>query len=141
MAYLHCHGCGWQQDDFWSEDGYNPFRNDHIEWLKELLFRDEPMAMDKWWIDEAEIPYQTREVTEEAPEGGWKVLSESDRDPKAPRTYLRHEVLPKHMVVHGLRRMARSIENMMWRTEAEWKAAGGMNAPCPRCGESHWDID
>ncbi len=26
MAYVHCHGCGWQQDDFWSWKGYNPLR-------------------------------------------------------------------------------------------------------------------
>lgn len=22
--YVHCHNCKWEQDDFWSEDGYNP---------------------------------------------------------------------------------------------------------------------
>lgn len=25
MSYLHCHNCGWQQDDYWSK-GYNPIR-------------------------------------------------------------------------------------------------------------------
>lgn len=25
MAFLHCYGCGWQQDDFWDER-YNPLR-------------------------------------------------------------------------------------------------------------------
>ena len=25
MAFVHCHECGWQQDDFWSE-AYNPIR-------------------------------------------------------------------------------------------------------------------
>ena len=24
MAYLHCHSCGWEQDDFYSPEGYNP---------------------------------------------------------------------------------------------------------------------
>jgi hypothetical protein len=24
MAYLHCHACGWEQDDFYSPNGYNP---------------------------------------------------------------------------------------------------------------------
>ncbi len=23
MSYVHCHGCGWTQDDFWDKD-YNP---------------------------------------------------------------------------------------------------------------------
>lgn len=39
MAYLHCHNCGWSQDDFWSED-YNPLNNDVIRWLGEALMRD-----------------------------------------------------------------------------------------------------
>ena len=39
MAYLHCHNCGWSQDDFWDEE-YNP-----ITWLQkhmkdELLHKD-----------------------------------------------------------------------------------------------------
>jgi uncharacterized protein (DUF2126 family) len=42
MAFLHCDsiGCGWSQDDFWSPDGYNPFRQDIIDWLKACLFKD-----------------------------------------------------------------------------------------------------
>lgn len=24
MAFLHCHSCDWEQDDFYSVDGYNP---------------------------------------------------------------------------------------------------------------------
>lgn len=38
MAYLHCHACGWSQDDFWEADGYNP-----LSMLKDNikdLFRD-----------------------------------------------------------------------------------------------------
>jgi hypothetical protein len=38
MSYVHCHGCGWSQDDFWDES-YNP-----IDQLKEckdiLLYKD-----------------------------------------------------------------------------------------------------
>jgi len=42
MAYLHCHGhgCDWEQDDFWTKDGYNPFRQDMIDYLKDCLFKD-----------------------------------------------------------------------------------------------------
>jgi len=32
MAFLHCHDCDWQQDDFWSLNGYNP-----VGHLKEYL--------------------------------------------------------------------------------------------------------
>lgn len=40
MAYLHCHTCGWSQDDFWSKDGYNPFRSDIVDHLRDSLFKD-----------------------------------------------------------------------------------------------------
>ena len=40
MAFLHCHKCNWEQDDFWDKNGYNPFRQDIVDWLKECLFRD-----------------------------------------------------------------------------------------------------
>jgi Zn finger protein HypA/HybF involved in hydrogenase expression len=42
MAYLHCHHCHWQQDDFWHE-GYNPLRILIEEWEKDLL--------EKWLDD------------------------------------------------------------------------------------------
>ena len=35
MAYAHCHACGWEQDDFWS-DLYNPIRS-LVDWEKTLL--------------------------------------------------------------------------------------------------------
>ena len=35
MAYLHCHSCYWQQDDFWSET-YNPIQSLQ-DWAKNLL--------------------------------------------------------------------------------------------------------
>ncbi len=37
MAYLHCHNCHWQQDDFWDEK-YNPIRF-LLNW-EELLLGD-----------------------------------------------------------------------------------------------------
>ena len=41
MAYLHCHGCDWQQDDFWSLDGYNPLAEGSMADLRQYLFKDE----------------------------------------------------------------------------------------------------
>ena len=38
--FLHCHHCSWDQDDFWSKDGYNPFRQDLVDEWKEQLFKD-----------------------------------------------------------------------------------------------------
>jgi rubredoxin len=41
MAYLHCHRCGWEQDDFWDYNNRDyPIQQDHIEWLRDLLQKD-----------------------------------------------------------------------------------------------------
>ncbi len=34
--YLHCHACGWEQDDYWSKD-YNPLRRILEPWEERLL--------------------------------------------------------------------------------------------------------
>lgn len=39
MSFLHCHNCGWEQDDFWHGRDY-PIQQDHIEWLRDLLLQD-----------------------------------------------------------------------------------------------------
>lgn len=44
MAYLHCHACGWSQDDFWDEK-HNPLRALVNMWEKTLL--DESLDMVK----------------------------------------------------------------------------------------------
>lgn len=41
MAFLHCHSCGWEQDDFWSPEGYNPLEEHRIADLRRDLFKDE----------------------------------------------------------------------------------------------------
>ena len=50
MAYLHCHNCDWEQDDFW-HDGYNPVSciQEALEWLFQ-----EPnvIKMDNNWCKE-----------------------------------------------------------------------------------------
>lgn len=36
MSYLHCHNCNFSQDDFWSENGWNPVKA--LEnWKKDLF--------------------------------------------------------------------------------------------------------
>jgi hypothetical protein len=47
MAYIHCHNCNWQQDDFWSVGGYNPIRfflTQDVPWL----IRPRIITFDKW---------------------------------------------------------------------------------------------
>lgn len=41
MAFLHCHDCEWQQDDFWDLEDYNPLMESFIADLRCNLFKDE----------------------------------------------------------------------------------------------------
>lgn len=46
MAYLHCHSCRWEQDDFWSPDGYLPLREDLMDYLRKCLFEEKVETID-----------------------------------------------------------------------------------------------
>jgi len=64
MAYLHCHKCGWQQDDFYS-GSYNPAEY-LLNW-NEYLFGKHRDRLDLQFSDDAEFlrengPITTREV-------------------------------------------------------------------------------
>ena len=113
MAYLHCHSCDWSQDDFWSMDGYNPFREDTIKDLKENLFK-EYLYYDEWWIKELGIPYT--------------------------RTKKGAKVKSQHVVGKILENKAKSIFNMDVKTNEEWVKVR-LKWKCPECGSDDWDID
>lgn len=55
MAYLHCHKCGWSQDDFYHK-GYNPaefLTNWNDELFGENRFKlDQPFPGDSQWVKE-----------------------------------------------------------------------------------------
>jgi len=65
MAFLHCENCGWSQDDFYSEDGYNPAKY-LSSWNNYLCGKDshrldELFSDDYQWLkDEGYV--STREV-------------------------------------------------------------------------------
>lgn len=53
MSYLHCHSCDFSQDDFWSENGWNPIKS--FESDKDTLLNkdlDEVVEMDSVWLEE-----------------------------------------------------------------------------------------
>lgn len=65
MAYLHCHSCGWSQDDFYEMNGYNPAK--YLSSWNEYLCGndadkiDQVFSNDAQWLRE-EGPITTREV-------------------------------------------------------------------------------
>ena len=45
--YVHCHKCGWSQDDFWEKNGYNPLRY-MLDWEEQLIDKfNEPFPGEK----------------------------------------------------------------------------------------------
>jgi hypothetical protein len=117
MAYLHCENCDWQQDDFWSENGWNPFTDSSIDYFRDVLCRGlkgEKIKLDVWLVEE-------RGIEHEVIDG----IAHVDF---------------KEMLVWELDRIKRKILNMTWYTEAEFR--GDPNPVCPQCGSSEdFDID
>jgi len=120
MAYLHCHNCGWGQDDFWDKKGYNPFRPDDVEWLKDNLFKDEVNVGADYISDMRGLGFDC-EVKED-PEGGC-IIKATD------------------FVSMELMRKARSIQNMAVKTWSEWNKVKD-TFECHKCGsKDELDID
>jgi len=111
MAYLHCHSCGWSQDDFWRKGGYNP-----ISWTADL---EESLFKDKIYLDPDFF-------------GNSKILPKEDAD----GLY----ITGREFVIIELERIIGIIKNMSILTYEEWEKVKN-TFKCPNCGESNWDID
>lgn len=59
--FLHCHDCGWEQDDYWSKD-YNPLKSLR-DWEHDLL---DFSCLDAPWLGEPGAPPSTREAIAQA---------------------------------------------------------------------------
>ena len=118
MAYLHCHNCGWSQDDFWSEDdkGWSPFKPDRMADYKKDLFRDK-IHMDLNALREMGVK-----------------LNEVEKDDEG------YYMSGQNYVALELERMARSIRKMLVKTNEDWKKVQD-TIKCPRCDKRDWDID
>lgn len=119
MAYLHCHNCSWSQDDFWKKDGYNPFREDTVEWLKEKLFEDY-VNMDIGYVRDMRLLGFDFEVEEDS-KGCYNIKTTD-------------------FVAMELMRKARSISKMAVKTWEDWKKVKDTFV-CPKCGSDNLDID
>jgi len=114
VAYLHCHSCDWEQDDFWEPGGYNPFRDDKIEWLRECLWSPKMRFDGGFYADHPELPVYADEEGE----------------------YVRGQ----DVAALELRRMEQQVSNMAVPTFEDWKRVRE-TFKCPRCGAQNWDID
>ena len=116
MAFLHCHTCGWSQDDFWTSN-YNPLRSSDIERLKTILFFHEKFRRCNFASLQREHP---------------EIPIHEDEEGKY--------VLTTDLVAHELRMMAKVIEGMAVKTSKEWKKVCETFV-CPKCGSNVLDVD
>jgi len=117
MAYLHCHSCGWEQDDFWTWKwswkiwkfrpfGYNPIS---------LIIEDiREYAKPRYLIFDSSF----------AKENGFR----SNR------------IHSWWMLLWELRRHFKRIFKMKWWTWKNWQKHKN-TAVCPKCGDRNFDID
>lgn len=123
MAYLHCHSCGWSQDDFWNFKinfkssrpfGYNPlsiFIEDYKSYFN-LKFRN----WDRNFVlDNPEVKAHKNE------NGTYRIRN------------IRIWILET-------KRNFKRIFNQKWWTYKSWKKNKD-KAKCPKCGEHNFDID
>jgi hypothetical protein len=142
MAYLHCHKCGWSQDDFWSET-YSPLSRLIEDGLLSSLLSEKWLVVDADWLRHSGILFKDVRVSR-------LVRQRDEYEPTLfgqPESALveceQYEVEPRAYIVEELRRRAKNIEDMRWRTHAEWKKDyDSGKAKCPRCGSNKdFDID
>lgn len=118
MAYLHCHNCGWSQDDFWDEKGYNP-----ISTLKDDT---KYLFIDKVYFDSS--------IKDSLKKYGNIELKEDENG---------YYITGKEYVIHEMERCITRIKNMMWVTDTEFKKDYNADiAKCPKCKcKTEFDID
>lgn len=111
MAFIYCCDCYWEQDDFWSlnPDGYTPFRQDVVDYLKAVLFKDRVYFDVGFFRDNPGLQPDGIDVN-----GPWLKGT----------TY----------VAWDLRRRANRIDTMLFKTEKEFNARGIGKWKCPKCG-------
>jgi len=114
MAYLHCHDCDWGQDDFWSEDGWNPEKATKHDW--EYTFKDK-IYMDHYFFEDSNL------------------LDKMNKDEDG-QVWIKGQDL----LAFELRRRANLVENMAVKTYEEWKSVKD-SFVCPKCKSNNLDID
>jgi len=113
MAFLSCK-CGWSQDDFWNKDGYNPFRQDIVDYWKKILLEQDEVSCERYVLDELNVPYEIRDG---------KYYADS-----------------RYFVAALLEEKAKSIRNMSVKTYQDWQKNKDIFV-CPKCGDKNLKID
>lgn len=123
MAYLHCHKCGWSQDDFWYWD---------VHWKKIFKWKSRPFGYNPISLVLEDIAHNWKPRYIEfdslfAKENKWK-------------SNIVHSWFLMFWLIKG---HIKRIRKQKWWTYNSWKKARASHKDvCPKCGgNSHWDID
>ena len=117
MAYLHCHSCGWSQDDFYTK-AYNLWTKikDDLKWY----CRPRLISFDDYFLVErtknTEVPVLTFKTKRGTVCFSWN--------------FLILEIINDLKVYH----------QMKWKTLEQWEREKD-KAVCPKCGARNFDID
>lgn len=61
MAFLHCHNCDWEQDDFYDEKGYNPA--EYLKSWNNFLCGKDVNRIDDQFSADSEFIYENGLIT------------------------------------------------------------------------------
>jgi len=142
MAYLHCHKCGWAQEDFWNKD-YNPLARLEKDGVIDALLSEKWLVVSAEWLRRTDFPFKYVRVLRAVRQREETEPTVINQPESALIEYEQYEVEPKAYVAHVLRQLVKNIEDMCWRTKAEWQRdKNNGEANCPLCGSSEdFDID
>ena len=119
MAFVHCHNCDWEQDDFWykSKDTKFGYLSISIGGMKELVE-----------LLEAAIDDPSKHMIDNYDSNFFK-----------ERFGTNHEVDVREFVARMLENRANRIRGMHWMTEQDYR--NDPNKRCPKCNSANLDID
>lgn len=134
MAFLHCHNCGWSQDDFWSfkfgKWGYFTlieFGNIRISWKYNPISCFLTHLFGKYgYLKPRRIKFDHNVMDE----SGWKRID--------PHSWW--------LIWYEFKRMIVRFKKQTWWTYESFKKDRNKYSkyewpPCPKCGKQELDID
>lgn len=138
MAYVHCHNCNWQQDDFWSFRGYNPLRfflKNDLPWL----WKPRWIAGDREFLRKGRIASFFTRVQDKVwtqPENGPK-CADKDGNIVGPTPYKEYSQHSWFMLAWAATHKVKRLFTQRWWTYEAWRhdCEKGIG-DCPKCGKS-----
>jgi hypothetical protein len=131
MAYLHCHNCGWSQDDFWE------YRFDKKAWKEFFTF--------KW--QKRPFGYNPHSILlEDIAEYIKPRFIIMDSHWAKENSLKSNRVHSWWFIKEGFKRFKRVRKNMLYKTQEHLSIDWDLNSldPCPKCGnidKKYFDID